>query len=63
VFTFLSDYVILRGYTSVNAENVGDFREFFKRKKNFIKYFKNIRACQAIFKLYSIIFLSKNIEK
>jgi len=23
----------LRGYTSVNAQNVGDFREFFKRKK------------------------------
>ena len=22
----------LRGYTSVNAENLGDFREFFGRK-------------------------------
>ena len=22
----------LRGYTSVNAENLGDFREFFERK-------------------------------
>jgi len=35
----------------------------FLKEKNFIKYFKNIRAYQAIFKLYSIIFLSKNIEK
>ena len=49
----------LRGYTSVNAENLGDFREFLEEKYS-IKCFGKLRTYLAIFDLYYIIFF---IEK
>ena len=31
-FVHIAEEITLRGYTSVNVENLGDFREFFGRK-------------------------------
>ena len=45
----------LRGYTSVNAENLGDFWEILEEKYS-IKCFRKLRTYLAIFDLYYIIF-------